>query len=241
MHGRCAHLIAARDPWRRCGTGIIGSAGCATESACSARAGHSPVCGREARAFFDWIVRAVAGDPAQVQIMYGVRGERRYLTGVELEWLDGYEGAKPVPRGAAPPAASANSTSSGGQTPALVISVRQVDASTPTVLMPWVRSAGVRRIMLPTACAAAGPAASGRCGSGVRLPHRKVSAWTAAGSGNPHVEDHGLDKPVDDLREDFVEGHLRRGGAVRDSTPSSTPSRSTTAARGRTRAFCSYR
>src|SRR5205085_5764599 len=43
----------------------------------------------EARAFFDWILRAVAGDPAQVQIMYGIRGERR-LTEVELDWLQGY-------------------------------------------------------------------------------------------------------------------------------------------------------
>jgi GH15 family glucan-1,4-alpha-glucosidase len=49
----------------------------------------------EARAFFDWILRAVAGEPAQLQIMYGLRGERR-LSEVELGWLDGYEGAKPV-------------------------------------------------------------------------------------------------------------------------------------------------
>jgi GH15 family glucan-1,4-alpha-glucosidase len=49
----------------------------------------------EARAFFQWMLRAVAGDPGQVQIMYGLRGERR-LSEAELGWLDGYEGAKPV-------------------------------------------------------------------------------------------------------------------------------------------------
>src|SRR5262249_25000184 len=49
----------------------------------------------EARAFFDWMLRAVAGDPGQVQIMYGIRGERR-LSEVELNWLEGYEGSQPV-------------------------------------------------------------------------------------------------------------------------------------------------
>jgi GH15 family glucan-1,4-alpha-glucosidase len=50
---------------------------------------------QEAQAFFEWMLRAVAGDPAQLQIMYGIRGERR-LSEVELAWLEGYEGAKPV-------------------------------------------------------------------------------------------------------------------------------------------------
>ncbi len=49
----------------------------------------------EAGAWRDWLVRAVAGEPAQVQIMYGIGGERR-LTEWEVDWLPGYEGAKPV-------------------------------------------------------------------------------------------------------------------------------------------------
>ncbi|HEX2111594.1 MAG TPA: glycoside hydrolase family 15 protein [Gaiellaceae bacterium] len=49
----------------------------------------------EARAWRDWLVRAVAGDPTQMQIMYGVAGERR-LTELELGWLPGYEGSAPV-------------------------------------------------------------------------------------------------------------------------------------------------
>jgi GH15 family glucan-1,4-alpha-glucosidase len=49
----------------------------------------------EARAWREWLVRAVAGDPAQIQIMYGIVGERR-LTELELPWLPGYEGATPV-------------------------------------------------------------------------------------------------------------------------------------------------
>jgi GH15 family glucan-1,4-alpha-glucosidase len=49
----------------------------------------------EASAWRDWLVRAVAGDPKQLQIMYGAAGERR-LTEFELPWLPGYENSRPV-------------------------------------------------------------------------------------------------------------------------------------------------
>jgi GH15 family glucan-1,4-alpha-glucosidase len=49
----------------------------------------------EACAWRDWLLRAIAGDPAQLQIMYGVAGERR-LPELTLEWLPGYEGSAPV-------------------------------------------------------------------------------------------------------------------------------------------------
>ncbi len=49
----------------------------------------------EAGAWRDWLLRAVAGVPPQAQIMYGLSGERR-LTEWEVDWLLGYEGAKPV-------------------------------------------------------------------------------------------------------------------------------------------------
>ena len=49
----------------------------------------------EASAWRDWLLRAVAGDPADLQIMYGLDGSRR-LAEYELEWLPGYEGSKPV-------------------------------------------------------------------------------------------------------------------------------------------------
>jgi GH15 family glucan-1,4-alpha-glucosidase len=49
----------------------------------------------EAAAWRDWLLRAVAGDPAHFQIMYGVQGERR-LPEHELPWLPGYEGSRPV-------------------------------------------------------------------------------------------------------------------------------------------------
>jgi GH15 family glucan-1,4-alpha-glucosidase len=49
----------------------------------------------EALAWRDWLVRAVAGSPPQLQIMYGVAGERR-LWEWEVPWLEGYERSKPV-------------------------------------------------------------------------------------------------------------------------------------------------
>jgi GH15 family glucan-1,4-alpha-glucosidase len=49
----------------------------------------------EAIAWRDWLLRAVAGDPSQINLMYGLRGERR-LTEFELHWLAGYENSAPV-------------------------------------------------------------------------------------------------------------------------------------------------
>jgi GH15 family glucan-1,4-alpha-glucosidase len=49
----------------------------------------------EAVAWRAWLLRAIAGDPADVQIMYGLGGERR-LEERELDWLPGFEGSAPV-------------------------------------------------------------------------------------------------------------------------------------------------
>jgi len=50
---------------------------------------------REAVAWRDWLLRAVAGDPEDMQIMYGAAGERR-LDEWDVPWLEGHGGAKPV-------------------------------------------------------------------------------------------------------------------------------------------------
>jgi GH15 family glucan-1,4-alpha-glucosidase len=52
----------------------------------------------EAAAWREWLLRAVAGDPADLQIMYGITGKRR-LPETELPWLAGYEGSLPVRTG----------------------------------------------------------------------------------------------------------------------------------------------
>jgi GH15 family glucan-1,4-alpha-glucosidase len=49
----------------------------------------------EARAWRDWLLRAAAGEPSKLQIMYGPAGERR-LSEYEAPWLSGYKGSKPV-------------------------------------------------------------------------------------------------------------------------------------------------
>ncbi|WP_322974757.1 glycoside hydrolase family 15 protein [Actinacidiphila epipremni] len=49
----------------------------------------------EAQAWREWLLRAVAGDPENLQIMYGIAGERE-LGENELHWLPGYEGSTPV-------------------------------------------------------------------------------------------------------------------------------------------------
>ena len=49
----------------------------------------------EAIAWREWLVRAAAGLPEELQIMYSIRGER-HLTELEIAWLPGYENSKPV-------------------------------------------------------------------------------------------------------------------------------------------------
>ncbi len=49
----------------------------------------------EASAWHNWLLRAAAGSPANMQIMYGIWGQRRLLEW-EAGWLDGYEGSQPV-------------------------------------------------------------------------------------------------------------------------------------------------
>ena len=49
----------------------------------------------EAKAWRQWLLRAIAGEPAKMQIMYGLRGERR-LPEWEVAWLPGYENSAPV-------------------------------------------------------------------------------------------------------------------------------------------------
>ncbi len=50
---------------------------------------------KEALAWRDWLLRAAAGEPSKLQIMYGLGGERR-LDEYSIDWLPGYEGSAPV-------------------------------------------------------------------------------------------------------------------------------------------------
>ena len=75
-------------------TGTIAIAGCATRPSrllAFLNAGYR----EEADQWQNWLLRAIAGSPEQIQIMYGVAGERR-LDEWEIEWLRGYEKSRPV-------------------------------------------------------------------------------------------------------------------------------------------------
>jgi GH15 family glucan-1,4-alpha-glucosidase len=155
------------------------------------RAGY----GDEARAWRDWLLRVVAGDPAQLQIMYGPAGERR-LTELELGWLPGYEGSRPVRTG--------NAASAQVQ---LDVYGEVMDA------LHQARCAGM--IPDPTAWALQQVLAGHVAGhwtepdegiwevrSGRRhFTHSKVMAWVAIDRAVLAVERFGLDGPVERWRK----------------------------------------
>ncbi|WLQ52747.1 glycoside hydrolase family 15 protein [Streptomyces poriferorum] len=58
---------------------------------CLLRSGYR----EEATAWLDWLLRTIAGEPADLQAVYGLEGQRR-LPETEAPWLPGYEGARPV-------------------------------------------------------------------------------------------------------------------------------------------------
>lgn len=149
----------------------------------------------EAQAFFDWMLRAIAGDPAQVQIMYGIRGERR-LSEVELNWFGGYEGARPVRVGNA------------------AFDQRQLDVFGELALVLYdasQRFAAHRpeavRALISIARYVANVWRQPDHGIWeMRGPERsftasKVAAWTAVDRAIRYIEEQGLDEPVNDLRE----------------------------------------
>ncbi len=153
----------------------------------------------EAAEWRDWLVRAVAGDPEDLQIMYGVRGERRLLE-YELEWLGGYEGSRPVRVGNAAVeqfqldvygevmdalhAARRAGLEVSGE--AWVIQKTLVDH----VLDRWREpDDGIWEVR------------SGRR----HFVHSKVMAWVAIDRAVVAVERHGLEGPIDRWRETCAE------------------------------------
>jgi GH15 family glucan-1,4-alpha-glucosidase len=160
----------------------------------------------EAKAWTEWLHRSVAGSPGDMQIMYGLAGERR-LPEWEVDWLAGYEGSRPVRVGNA--------------------AYRQLQIDVYGELMDafhHARAAGLadagiwdvqRQIMAQVAKVWRKP---DRGIWEVRGPPRhftfsKVMAWVAADRAVKGVEGHGLSGPVEAwraLREEIGEEIQRR-------------------------------
>jgi GH15 family glucan-1,4-alpha-glucosidase len=154
------------------------------------RAGYA----EEAAAWRDWLLRAVAGVPADVQIMYGIAGERR-LDERELEWLPGYEDSRPVRIGNA-----------ASEQPQLDVYGEVIDA------MLKARAGGAPELEQPWAVLLATlewlEAGWRRTDAGIwevrgperHFTHSKAMAWVAFDRAVQAVEEFGREGPVERWR-----------------------------------------
>jgi GH15 family glucan-1,4-alpha-glucosidase len=144
----------------------------------------------EARAWRAWLLRAVAGDPEQIQIMYGIAGERRLPEWV-VEWLPGFEDSRPVRVGNA--AAEQEQLDVYGEvTDALYQARRQnVGASLPA----W--ELGRRALgLLEHRWREPDEGIWEVRGGGRHFTHSKVMAWVAFDRGIKLCEEFGREGPV---------------------------------------------
>jgi GH15 family glucan-1,4-alpha-glucosidase len=162
----------------------------------------------EATKWRDWVIRAVAGDPDDLQIMYGVGGERR-LDEYELGWLRGYEGSAPVRVGNA--ASGQRQLDVYGEVANTIYLARQLGMTpAPEALDPargvvrWLEDhwrepdAGIWEVRGPPR----------------QFVHSKVMAWVAADRFAKMAEKLGLTAPLEGLRrmrDDIHEEVCRKG------------------------------
>jgi GH15 family glucan-1,4-alpha-glucosidase len=149
---------------------------------------------QEAMAWRDWLLRAVAGDAADLQIMYGPAGERR-LDEWEADWLSGYEGAAPVRIGNAA-AGQLQLDVYGEVMSALFDSARAGDVVSESAwdlekaLLEFIETGwqqpddGIWEVRGPRR----------------HFTHSKVMAWVAVDRAVRSVEECGLEGPVDRWR-----------------------------------------
>jgi len=149
----------------------------------------------EAKAWREWLVRAVAGDPAKLQIMYAVDGRRR-MPELELDWPSGYAGSRPVREGNA--AAGQFQLDVWGEVLDGLHLAResglQVDDAAwdlQRALLDWLEGHwdepdnGLWEVRGPRR----------------HFVHSKVLAWAGVDRALRSVENHGLEGPVDHWRE----------------------------------------
>jgi GH15 family glucan-1,4-alpha-glucosidase len=154
----------------------------------------------EAAAWRDWLLRAVAGEPSKLQIMYGPSGERNLLER-EIPWLPGYEGSTPVRVGNA--AADQYQLDVYGEVISALHEARRlgISSSTPAwelerAIMDFLESGwkqpddGIWEVRGPRR----------------HFTHSKVMAWLAVDSAVRDIEEYALEGPLDKwkaLREEI--------------------------------------
>ncbi|HEY3239236.1 MAG TPA: glycoside hydrolase family 15 protein [Acidimicrobiia bacterium] len=155
----------------------------------------------EATAWRDWLLRAVAGDPADLQIMYGAAGERR-LTELELDWLPGYEGSRPVRIG--------NAASNQFQLDVYGEIMDALHQTRRSGLEPDDAAWGLQRTLLEFLESAWREPDDGIWevrGPRRHFTHSKVMAWVAFDRSVKAVEGFGLEGPADRWRALRAEIH----------------------------------
>jgi GH15 family glucan-1,4-alpha-glucosidase len=162
----------------------------------------------EATRWRDWALRAVAGGPEDLQIMYGIGGERR-LDEYELHWLKGYEDSRPVRVGNA--ASGQLQLDVYGEITDAMFRARQLGmppapdgSNVLRSIIDWLEShwrepdAGLWEVRGPTR----------------HFVHSKVMAWVAADRFISWIENMGLDAPLERfkrMRADIHEEVCREG------------------------------
>ena len=155
----------------------------------------------EAAAWRDWLLRAVGGDPANAQILYGIGGQRR-IPEYELDWLPGYAGSKPVRVGNA--AAEQFQLDVYGEVMDALHQARLHDIG------PDQHAWSLQQILLEFLEGAWDRPDEGIWevrGGRRHFTHSKVLAWVAFDRGVQTVERLGLDGPVDRWRQLCAEIH----------------------------------
>ncbi|HUH15975.1 MAG TPA: glycoside hydrolase family 15 protein [Gaiellaceae bacterium] len=162
----------------------------------------------EAHAWREWLLRAVAGDPDDLQIMYGPAGERR-LPEFEVPWLSGYEGSRPVRVGNG--ASTQFQLDVYGEVLDVLHQVRR------RKIEPDDQSWAIQRVMLANLERRWREPDEGIWevrGPRRHFTHSKVMAWVAMDRGVMAVEEYGRDGPAERWRSVRDEIHaevLERG------------------------------
>ena len=148
----------------------------------------------EARAWREWLLRAAAGHPQQLQIMYAAAGER-WLPELELDWLPGYEGSRPVRVG--------NAAHSQLQIDVYGELMDALHVGRKHMLNPSHESWAFQRVLLADLEKKWREPDEGLWevrGGRRHFTHSRLMAWVAYDRGVKAVEDFGLEGPVEDWR-----------------------------------------